>query len=272
MKEPLVSVCIPVFNGAPHLMAAVDSVLSQTWTDLELLVFDNASTDATSDLLAGIRDERVRVFRNPVNIGAEGNWNLALAGAHGKYVKLLPHDDTLEPDCLERQVQALEAQPAAVLTFCSRTVIDPGGRRLMPRSAPWSDRLVGVRKVVSTCLKAGTNVIGEPGAVLFRKAIAEQVGGFNGTIPYVIDLDYWIRLMAYGPAWCIETPLASFRVSSSQWTATIGRQQSRQFIAFMDRLHGDLRPGPLLRLQGRCMATLNGVLRSLFYRLLVKDC
>jgi glycosyltransferase involved in cell wall biosynthesis len=233
MADPLVSVCLPVYNGARFLEAAVQSVLAQTYPHFELQVFDDASTDGSWELLQGIRDPRITLHRNERNLGPEANWNQALAAARGKYIKLFHQDDLLAPECLEKQVRALEDHPAAVLAFCRRHIIRPDGRRLMTRGGPWGTGLVSASQAFRRCLLAGTNLIGEPSAVLFRSEAGKRIGGFDGSIPYLIDLDFWLRLMDAGDAWSIGEPLASFRISSGQWSAALSRRQSQAFSQFM---------------------------------------
>ncbi len=269
---PLVSVCLPVYNGEPFLRAAMDSVLAQTHKDFELVVFDNASTDGTWQLLQSFRDHRIRLHRNDSNLGPEANWNRALGAARGKYVKIFNHDDLLEPECLARQAAALESAPEAALAFCGRAIILADGRPFLARTAPWPEGPVAPGIIVRDCVRAGTNLVGEPSAVMFRRECAIKAGSFDGSIPYLIDLDYWVRLLEHGSGYCMKNQLASFRLSPHQWTAVIGRKQSRQYLDFMDRLlaGGRFRIGAVTCLRGRLRARLNGLLRALVYRFVVR--
>src|SRR5258708_2549501 len=132
---PLVSVCIPVYRGAAHLRAAIDSVLSQTFRDIELLIVDDNSPDDSFAIACSYEDPRVRHLRNPRNLGAEGNWNRCLEEAAGRYIKVLPQDDILSADCLQRQVEVLERDERHELAvvFCARAFINADGRRLLVR-------------------------------------------------------------------------------------------------------------------------------------------
>lgn len=272
MGRPLVTVCMPVYNGAGFLEAAVSSVLAQTQADFELRVFDDASTDGSWELLQRFQDPRLLLHRNERNLGPEANWNQALAAAEGTYLKLFHQDDLLAPDCLERQVGALEDHPGAVLAFCRRHIIRPDGRRLLTRGAPWKSGRVSLDAAIRGCALAGTNVIGEPSAVLFTTAAARQAGGFDGRLPYVIDLDYWLRLLALGDGCYLDEPLVSFRVSPRQWSARIGWKQGDEFAAFLDRKTGSLQQGSgWLRVWGKARSHVNGVLRVLVYRFLVGE-
>ena len=167
---------MPVYNGQSHLREAVASVLEQTQGNFELLVFDDASTDASWSILTGFSDPRIRLVRHDRNLGPEGNWNAALAAGSGRYLKLFHQDDLLAPECLAQEVAALEACPRAVLAFCSRTIIRPDGTRILTRSAPWPEGEVEAGTILEACLRAGTNLVGEPSAVLFRAKAARAAG------------------------------------------------------------------------------------------------
>lgn len=128
---PRVTIGLPVRNGERHLRSAIESILGQTWTDLELVVSDNASTDATAEICAAYAsDPRVRYERQPVDIGARENFHLVLSRARGEYFKWAACDDVLAPTFLERCVEALEADPGAVLAAADIEVIGDGGEPL----------------------------------------------------------------------------------------------------------------------------------------------
>ena len=111
-RVPTVSVGLPVFNGARYLAEAVESILGQTLEDLELVISDNGSTDATEELCRGYAadDRRVRYVRQPRNRGASWNFNEVFWLSRGRYFHWHPHDDVLEPAFLRLCVEALEAK------------------------------------------------------------------------------------------------------------------------------------------------------------------
>lgn len=270
-STPRVSVCIPTYKGAQTIGPAIASVLAQTLEDFELLVIDDGSPDGTAEVVAGFPDPRLRYLRNASNLGPEGNWNRCLAEARGRYFKLLPHDDLLAPHCLERQVAILEADQAQeiALVFTARDVLGPDSRRLMERGFPGGrDGRLRADSLVSACLRRGTNLIGEPGAVMFRHALAQRIGGFDASYPYVIDLDYWFRLLDHGDAYYCRESLASFRVSRSQWSVKLGREQCRDFMglvrALASRGHTSAHIGN--RAAAAVTARLNQLGRQWFYR------
>lgn len=264
---PRVTVCIPTWQGEKHLAAAIASVLAQSLADFELIVLDDASSDATGQVVAGFIDARLRYVRNERNLGAEGNWNRGLELARGHYFKLLPHDDLLRPDALARQVAALDADAgqALALAFSARQVIAPDGRALLRRGYPQATAgRIEAAALTRRCLRQGTNPIGEPGAVLCRTALLRRIGGFDGRLPYVIDLDAWLRLLAFGAAWYEPEPLASFRVSAGAWSVALAKRQSEDFRALM--APSLQRAGLADRLCGHIAPALNQSLRRVFYR------
>ncbi|WP_428377635.1 glycosyltransferase family 2 protein [Lichenicoccus sp.] len=131
-RAPLVSVGLPVFNGEAYVGRAIDSILSQTLTDLELVICDNCSTDGTQALCDAYAkaDPRVRYIRNPRNLGAGPNYDRCFHLARGTYFKWAAHDDMMAPHYLERAVAALEARPDAVLCTVGIREIGPNEETL----------------------------------------------------------------------------------------------------------------------------------------------
>ena len=276
LHAPTVSVCIPTYRGVAHLGSAIDSVLGQTFADFELVIIDDNSPDTTSDLVGRYGDTRIRYIRNSNNLGPEGNWNKCLAEAKGKYFKLLPHDDVLMPTCLERQASLLEQDEheRVALVFCARTIIGPSDKVLRVRGYPRGTLgIIESNELVRRCMRYGTNLIGEPGAVMMRRKLALQIGSFDATHPYVIDLNYWFRLLLHGAAYYIPEPLAAFRVSRGSWSVALSKKQTTDVRGLFEKFAQN--PDYSVKYHdvaiGRQMARVNNVLRLLFYRVVLKD-
>jgi glycosyltransferase involved in cell wall biosynthesis len=126
------SIGVPVFNGARYLEACVDSLLSQTYCDLEILISDNASTDRTPDICRAYcdLDQRVRYFRQPRNRGVAANYRFVFDHTGGEFFKWAAYDDVCEPQFIERCVATLSRSPSDVLAFPSTTFIDGAGEPL----------------------------------------------------------------------------------------------------------------------------------------------
>lgn len=274
-QVPEVSICIPVYRGVRHLGLAIDSVLQQSYTNFELLIIDDNSPDDIAGIVNSYQDPRIRFLSNTENLGAEGNWNRCLKEARGRYFKLLPMDDLIAPDCLEKQFKVLEqdVEQRIALVFCARSIINEQGQIIMQKGYPFGRQgVVSGITLIRQSFWLGTNLIGEPGGILFRRPLAGKVGWFDASHPYVIDLDYWVRLLLYGDAYYLPEALASFRVSSGSWSVRIGTNQSTQFREFMIKITQN----PVYSIKtfdliaGNVMARLNAFVRMIIYQLVIK--
>ena len=248
---PTVSVCLPAYNSADYIGRTVASILGQSRGDLELIVVDDCSTDGTDDVVASFADPRLRLVRNERNLGPVDNWNKALAQGSGRYIKVVCGDDVLYERCLERQVSALDAHPSAALVASPRDVIDANDRMLLrARGLAGLTGLRGGLDVIRAVVRAGTNVLGEPVCVLMRSEAVAATGGFSGHVPYMIDVEYWCRLLGVGDLVGLDEALCAFRVSDSAWSTKIGSDQASQashlLLELRDR-HPDVVSGADLR-------------------------
>ncbi|HRK95685.1 MAG TPA: glycosyltransferase family 2 protein [Rhodospirillales bacterium] len=130
--RPRVSIGLPVYNGENYMAAAIEGVLNQTFSDLELIVCDDASTDRTAEICREYmaRDNRIRYHRNERNRGAAPNYNNLVRMARGEYFKWIAHDDVITPDYLAKTVDALDRRPEAVLAHSRIRVIDKDAQEL----------------------------------------------------------------------------------------------------------------------------------------------
>ncbi len=129
---PKVSVGLPVYNGEEYLAGSLESLLAQTFTDFEIVISDNASTDSTLAICVEYaeRDPRIRVAQMSHNIGASGNHAYVFAQARGEYFKWASHDDLYSPELLGSCLEALEAHPEAILAHCKDGTVDSDGKIL----------------------------------------------------------------------------------------------------------------------------------------------
>ena len=126
---PRVSVGLAVRNGADYLVQAIESILAQTFTNFELIISDNASTDNTEDICRyyAQQDTRVRYLRNPCNIGGTNNENQTFRMARGEYFRWAAHDDVLAPTLLAKCVAVLDEYPDVALCYTETVEIDQNG-------------------------------------------------------------------------------------------------------------------------------------------------
>ena len=125
-RQPMVTIGLPVYNAQRYLDQALDSLLAQTYTDFELIIADNASTDRTQEicLAYAAKDQRIRYHRNEKNLGAAPNFNLLFQLSASKYFKWAPYDDLIEPTFLARCVEVMEQHPEVVLCYSRAKIID----------------------------------------------------------------------------------------------------------------------------------------------------
>jgi glycosyltransferase involved in cell wall biosynthesis len=124
--KPRVSIGLPVFNGEHYIEEALDSILAQTYSDFELIISDNASTDRTEEICRAYtaRDERIRYFRNETNLGAAKNFNCVFELSSGEYFKWASYDDVLGPEFLSRCITVLDQEPSIILCHAKTGRID----------------------------------------------------------------------------------------------------------------------------------------------------
>jgi glycosyltransferase involved in cell wall biosynthesis len=129
-NRPRVSIGLPVFNGDNYLAQALDSLLAQTYPNFELIISDNASADRTQEIckIYAARDQRIRYYRNEMNLGAARNYNQVFELSSGEYFKWACHDDICAPEFLERCVEVLDREPNVILCYPRTNIIDEHGK------------------------------------------------------------------------------------------------------------------------------------------------
>ena len=213
--SPKVSVCIPVYNRPVFVAEAIESVLGQTFTDFELIVTDNCSTDNTPEVVKSYaaKDNRIKYYRNQYNMGVGSNINRALLLARGEYIKLLFSDDRLSPRCLELFVDALDNHPKVSLaTSYARSFGDQNNIK-DASCFPGTGELDG--KTYQKDLLLNRNWPGSPSFVMFRRKDL-HIGLFQHTWYWLGDLEMWMRLLGVGNAYIIPEILNSFRIHDEQ--------------------------------------------------------
>lgn len=238
---PLVSLLIPVYNSGAYISAAIRSALAQDYPELEIIISDDASTDGSAaQIHALVRDDpRVRFVAQPRNLGMVANWNWCLAQARGTYVKFLFGDDVhTSPHSIARLVQLLDAHPLAVIATSARELIDGDSRPVGVwnhlRTPGWHPG----QAVVSRCFLSGRNLIGEPSAVLLRRAALDR--GFDPALRQLVDLEMWLHLLHRGDLVYTPEALVAFRQHARQQTQVNARHAVGQIesVGLIDRYLG----------------------------------
>jgi glycosyltransferase involved in cell wall biosynthesis len=260
---PAISVCIPTFNGDRTIEETLRSVLNQTFSDFEIVICDDSSTDKTLQIVAQFDDPRIIVSKFEKAPDPAANWNRAVRLCRGQYVKVMGQDDVLYPQCLEMEMRAFTeySDIAPVFVFSNRDIILESGFKLKRSNLfrRTGFQAVGRNKALRSVLRSGRNTIGEPVAVTMRRDTFEKTRGFEGS--YVVDLAMWFDLLEYGSAVKNHQVLSAFRISRSSWSFRLRKSQARQTIELFEKLNPG-RPGVHL-FWGKMMANLIQSIRAL---------
>ena len=224
------SVVVPVFNGLPHLTALVDSLLAQTYPNLEFVFSEGGGTDQSLLYLRSLDDPRIRIIESSDRISAAENWTRASEAATGEFTKLVCQDDLLYPEAIAQQVVDLQANPSAVMAIAKRDIVDANGTVIFKNRGLAGIRgpLLPGKTVIRQCYLQGTNVIGEPLAVLFRTEALKQSLPWLDENPLMLDLSMYSKVAPLGDVATGFDSVGAFRVSRSSWSTRLARTQLQQ--------------------------------------------
>jgi glycosyltransferase involved in cell wall biosynthesis len=210
---PLVTVVVPVLNGEAYLRESLDSLLAQTYPSVELLVVDDASTDATAEIVRSYGD-CVRYVRQPETRGIYASANDGIAQAKGALVGVFHADDVYLPEMVEREVDWLRAHPEAGAVFCSDVFVDHAGvefgRLVLPEEVR-GGRPLGYRDVLNALLRHKNAFLRCPTALVRASAYA-AVGVYRpDEFKNTSDVEMWLRIARSFPIGVLEDHLLLYR-------------------------------------------------------------
>ncbi|WP_242133240.1 glycosyltransferase family 2 protein [Aestuariivivens marinum] len=263
LSWPLVSICIPTYNGEAYIESAMASALSQTYAPLEIVVSDDASADETLNIVERYKrktDIPIHIFKHmPQGIGA--NWNYCVKQAKGEYIKFLFQDDILEPDCIAHMATMAKNNSNVGLVYCKRRFFYDN---LTPKIQDfisfygnlhryWQDVSI-VEGVLNgkvylkdrQFLNSPKNKIGEPTAVLLKRECFDTVGWFREDLQQVLDYEYWYRVMTRFDVGFVNDALVGFRLHDAQ-ASILNKNKGLQeqhilFTSYYKHLFWYLRP------------------------------
>lgn len=213
MENPLVSIVLPTYNCEEYLGQAIDSILAQTYTNWELIIVDDASTDGTAQLLQTYNDPRIRITRNIRNEQTYFSCNIGISLCRGNYIASQDSDDLWLPDKLEKQVAWLEMHPDCTACFTIADIIDENGKNInkgrpelykqySPENRPrecWLHDLL----LHDNCL-CHTSVV-------FRRRVITDTGTYNIALLQLSDYELWLRILLCGNIWVLQEKLTQCR-------------------------------------------------------------
>ncbi|MGN1101134.1 MAG: glycosyltransferase family 2 protein, partial [Huintestinicola sp.] len=162
----MISIVMPVYNGQKYLSQAIDSILDQTYTDWELIIVNDHSTDSTSDIILRYSkiDSRIKIINNEINQKLPRSLNIGFKNASGEYYTWTSDDNILHPDLLQKMASFLDADPDTGLVYTDMNYIDENGKL--------------ISTTMNSCHKINLcNCIGA--SFMYRKEVAEDIGGYD---------------------------------------------------------------------------------------------
>jgi len=238
MEEPLVSVCIPTYNARKTIDKTIMSIISQTYTNIEIHILDNKSKDDTLDIIKTFKDKRIKLHTfSDHHAAGEHNWNRCAQYMSGKYSTIFHSDDIYKPTMIERQVDVLENNPDVCAVFTRADFIDQSGNLIgTPKTVNKyrNERKLTERDVLVSTLYHGN--------ALFTASVMMVSDIFTRLLPfrydqfwYSSDLDLWLRAANYSHIIVIDFPLMQYRVGSSKTSELLSGQTSEDmFFVTMD--------------------------------------
>lgn len=229
--NPLVSICVPTYNGEKYLRECLNSVLAQTFSDFEVLIVDDQSSDNTFCIAQEYaeKDTRIRVMRNDKNLGLVGNWNQCVELASGEWIKFVFQDDLIAPACLEKMLAA-STHNSSIICCLSDLIIEEGtpkniqewfnNRLTLEKLFPKLSQISAedyCKAVVDT--PVSYNFVGEPTLVMLRRNVFHKFGTFNPHLVHVCDFEFWTRIAIHTGIIFVPEKLATFRTHGNAASA-----------------------------------------------------
>lgn len=212
MSANKLTVGMPVYNGARYLAESITSVLAQTYTDFQLLICDDCSTDDSAQIIHSFHDPRITYVRNPHRMGLVENWNKCVSLSTGEYIYLWHQDDVMLPDNLRRKLEVLDAYPNVGYVHSNIEWIDEFRNTIRSHYVKESarDYVVPGYFFFLWCLSRDGNAVMCPSAMMRAECYA-RLGGYRKELPLACDYEFFMRLPLYYDVACIGEPLLQVR-------------------------------------------------------------
>ncbi|MGJ5676625.1 MAG: glycosyltransferase [Nostochopsis sp.] len=216
-KKPEASIVIPAYNSEKTIKQTIESVLCQTFTDFELIIINDGSTDLTLEVISQFQDSRIKVFSFE-NAGGNVSRNRGLERATGEFVSFLDADDIWTPDKLESQFYALQTNPQATVAYSWTDYIDEQGKFLLSGTHITANGNVYEQLIISNFLENGSNP-------LIRREALVKLGGFDEDLTAAQDWDMWLRLAQNFDFIAVPHVQILYRISANSLSTNLVRQE-----------------------------------------------
>lgn len=210
-QNKLVSVCINAYNSEKYIAETLNSVINQSYKNLQIIVVDDASTDATAEVVRGINDPRIELYTLEKNGHISNANNETYLKVRGEYMVHTDSDDILNPDLIEKTVGYLESHPECGGCFCRLTTIDENGNDVQDSYVENVFKVTAKTQAEFVRLFFDSlNHLSHTGATM-RKSVIDDIGFHDLSLCYLHDFDYWTRLVIKYPIHVIDEYLAKYR-------------------------------------------------------------
>ncbi|MBD2730079.1 glycosyltransferase [Nostoc sp. FACHB-892] len=216
-KLPKISVIIPAYNSEKTIAHTIQSVLNQTFTDLELIVINDGSQDSTLEIVTQIKDPRIKVFSYS-NAGGNVSRNRGLQRAVGEFVSFLDADDLWTPDKLQSQLKALQENVTAKVAYSWTDYINTNGEFILSGKRVNVNGNVYENLLLNNFLENGSNPL------ICRKSLI-TLNGFDESLSAAQDWDMWLRLASKFDFICVPSVQILYRISTNSVSCNLARQE-----------------------------------------------
>lgn len=237
----LITVGIPVYNGEKFIAKTLESIINQTYKNLEIIVSDNLSTDSTINIVKEFMaiDKRIKLNINPINLGFSGNLNKIIELSNAEYIALYHADDIYEPTIVEEQVKFLNENTELAGCFTLGKVIDELEKPIKNDFVFTEKKLKNNLKVnldffVKKFLENG-NIFICPTSMI-KKSVYLELGKYDKTLKYIEDQDMWMRILEKYNLGIVAKELINYRVHSQQGSSYYTDKTRKDLIAYVTHL------------------------------------
>ncbi|RTY96453.1 glycosyltransferase, partial [Flavobacterium bomense] len=220
VSTPKITVILPVYNCELYIQTAVESILNQTFTDFELLIIDDASTDATVAIIQKIEDSRIQLIQKPVNSGYTNSLNSGIKLAKGDYIARMDGDDISYPERFAKQIAYLETHPEVVVCGTTYKIMGNDKRITLPEH----------HEAIKISLLWG-NCISHPSVMIRKKVLDQYSIQYDTSKEPAEDYDMWVRILSLGKLHNLQEVLLEYRLSSNQVSRKRADEQKKNDIA-----------------------------------------
>jgi glycosyltransferase involved in cell wall biosynthesis len=218
----VISVIIPVYNGEKTIAKTIQSVLSQTFLEFELIIINDGSDDKTLEIVSNFKDNRIKVF-SYLNAGLAASRNRGFSHSVGEFIAFIDADDLWTPDKLESQLRALQKNPQAAVAYSWTDLIDESDQFLRPGNHITENGNVYAKLLLTCFVVSGSNP-------LIRRQAFIEVGGFDESLAASQDFDLYLRLAARYDYVAVPAPQVLYRISPNSMSTNIPRHESTSLL------------------------------------------